>query len=300
MDEYDSLRKNNDPFGYLDDNTMAGLGFHVPTHRIIKIPYGGGGGYGRGRRLGLGLGLGLSLSLHLLLLFSSKYPIVTDAAHSTDTRKQEVMQVELVNQKSLDQLAGESFRLPEIIYSNPKAELEPETQYIDPNKNYNRLRSLDIIMPNSSLDTKLRDMILTGKSPGESYTDAKLLSKEDYNDFLLLYLKTYLELKRNPLLVTRKTIDDNKVDLVLHFITQVKEDGKINLLQYGQSPNLTRLESDILNDALTHLKRIPNFIPPSKANLKAPHQLQFWYYVTYKTWAGADLPVEAKKLTPVR
>ena len=289
---------NNNPYGYLDENILADSGFHVPTHRIIKVPY--KNGRSGGSRFGLlGLGLSLSLSLHLLLLLSLKDVRVTEHADSKDAENQEAMHVELQYPKSLEQLAGGSVRLAEIAYPNPKAELGPETQYTDP-KNDNRTRLLDIILPNSSVDAKLRDMILTGKSPGDAYADVKILSKDDYNDFLLLYLKTYFELKRNPRLVTSKNIEDNKVDILFYFITQIEEDGKVNLFSYRQPANLTRLESDITNDALGLLKQIPKFIPPYKANLKAPHQLDFWYGVTYKTLRRVKLPAGARSVAPIR
>jgi len=293
--------KDNEYF-YLDEGVLADRGFHVPTHRIIKIPhYNGNRGTGRGYGIGLGIGLGISLSLHLLLLLSLKAPRVADMAHAHSTATEQTMQVEIVDQKSLEQLVREPLHLPYIVYPNPKAELGTETQYMDPNKSDNRPRLLErLILPNYLSEEKLRDVILAGKSPDELYTGAKILSEDDYNDFLLLYVTKYVELKRNRLLVTDKIIDDNKVDLVMYFRTQVDENGKINLLRYEQSPNLTRLESDILSDALTHLKRIPNFISPSKANLKAPRQLEFWYYVTYKTAGGVDFPVNSRSVAPIR
>ena len=92
--------KNNDLYAYLDDNMLADMGFHLPTHRIIKIPYRGyrkrGGGIVLGIGLGIiGIGIGISLSLKVLSFPYSK--------SSEKTKNYEVTHIKLNDSKSLDE-----------------------------------------------------------------------------------------------------------------------------------------------------------------------------------------------------
>ena len=288
----------NNKYSYLDEKVLADRGFHVPTHRIIKIPYyDGDGRTGRGYGRGLGIGFGISLSLHLLLLLSLKAPNTADTAHSHSTATEQTMQVEVVDSRSLEQLTRETIRLPEIVYPNPKAELGPETQYTDANKNDNKPR-LSLVQPSHSLEERLRDVILSGKSLDEVYADVKSPGKEDtmdYASFFLTYLKEYLELKQNPRLVAQKTIQENKIDLVITYLARIEEDGRVTF-QFEQPRNLKKLERDILNDVTTQLKQIPKFIPPAKANLKSPYQLEVRYFSSYKPLREVLAPLSGSQL----
>lgn len=205
--------------------------------------------------------------------------------------------------KNLDKLVGESVSLPERVFDNFKAKLGPETQDTSPNRKSDSDRLLEsIITPNYSLEEKLRNVVSAGKSPTiELYIGANPLGNGDavdYRTFFLLYLKEYLQLKLNPFLVSRTKVEADKIDLRIQFLITIGEGGQINLLRYEKPPDSKKKELEIFNHLLNQLQHMPNFIPPSKANLKVPYQMDFTFYHSYKTWRELDVPI-GRKLFPI-
>ena len=127
----------------------------------------------------------------------------------------------------------ESGSLPPMVIYNPKAVLGPETQDTNPNKKSDRDRLLDgIISPNFSLEEKLRDVILAGKSPNELYTHTNSPGEKDtmdYTEFFLVYLKKYFELKLDSSLLGPGHVYANKIDLRITFLATIAEDGQISI-----------------------------------------------------------------------
>ena len=207
--------------------------------------------------------------------------------------------------KRLEQLAGESGSLPERMFYNLQAKLGPETKDTNLSKSSDVARMLESEAPrNYSLEEKLRQVILNGRSPNELYAPANSAGKRDtidYTDFLMAYIKEYLALKLDPLLVGDITVRAYKIDIRMHVLARIDENGKIRLLQYTLPPVSKKLEYFIANDMINQLKGMPNFIPPSKANLKSPYQFKFRFLCSYKTWEEVGAFFDGKfKWMPIR
>ena len=228
-----------------------------------------------------------SLALHsLFVLATSTFPYFHHGQqHETGEGSRQVAMVN-VSQLPDETQSKESGSLPPMVIYNPKAVLGTETQNTNPNKKSDRDRLLDsIISTNYSLEEKLRDVILAGKSPNELYTHTNSAGEKDtidYTEFFLVYLKKYFELKLVSSLVEPWNVQANKIDLRISFLATIMEDGQISI-QYKQVSDLKKPEQEIFNYVINQFKRLHKFIPPSKANLKAPYQLEFTYFLSYKT-----------------